>query len=63
MSDKLKQYRAFRERMNARIMDVGLREALHIGLIVGGSIVNPPLRRAMATLDDIAAERLPEARS
>ena len=118
MSDKLKQYRQFRERMNARIMEVGpletkrffaldaraydagaldvptkellglvsslvlrcddcvtyhlirckeegltdeqLREALHIGLVVGGSIVIPHLRRAMATLDDIEAERLPE---
>lgn len=118
MSEKLQQFRAFRERMNARILEVGpldtrrffaldtrayeagsldvatkellglvsslvlrcddcvtyhlirckeegitdeqLREALHIGLVVGGSIVIPHLRRAMATLDDIAAERLPE---
>ena len=63
MSDNLKQYRAFRDRMNARIMQVGPRETLHIGPVVGRSIVNPHLRRAMATLDDIAAERLPEARS
>ena len=41
MSDKLKQYRECRKRMNARI--------------------SPHLRRAMATLADIAAERLPEA--
>jgi AhpD family alkylhydroperoxidase len=119
MSDHLKRFRAFRERMNARIMEAGpletkrffaldtraydagaldvptkellglvaslvlrcddcvtyhlvrckeenltddqLREALHIGLVVGGSIVIPHLRRAMATLDDLAAERLPEA--
>ncbi|WP_396626124.1 carboxymuconolactone decarboxylase family protein [Luteitalea sp.] len=117
MSDHLTRFREFRERMNARIMEVGpletkrffaldtraydagtldvptkellglvaslvlrcddcvtyhlirckeegladdqLREALHIGLVVGGSIVIPHLRRAMATLDDIAAERIP----
>ena len=41
--------------------DDQLREALHIGLVVGGSIVIAHLRRANATLDDIAAERLPEA--
>jgi hypothetical protein len=40
---------------------VASREALHIGLVVGGSIVIPHLRRANATLDDIAAERVPEA--
>ena len=119
MSDHLTQFREFRERMNARILDVGpletkrffaldtraydagaidvrtkellglvaslvlrcddcvtyhlirckeegltdeeLREALHIGLVVGGSIVIPHLRRAVATIDDIAAERVPEA--
>ena len=43
------------------LSDDQLREALHIGLVVGGSIVIPHLRRANATLDDIAAERLPEA--
>jgi AhpD family alkylhydroperoxidase len=41
------------------LSDQQLREALHIGLVVGGSIVIPHLRRAMATLDDIAAERMP----
>ena len=118
MSEALSRFRAFRERMNSRIMDVGpletkrffaldtraydagtldvptkellglvaslvlrcddcvtyhlirckeeglsdeqLREALHIGLVVGGSIVIPHLRRAVATLDDIAAERIPD---
>jgi len=41
------------------LSDEQLREALHIGLVVGGSIVIPHLRRAVATLDDIAAERVP----
>jgi AhpD family alkylhydroperoxidase len=117
MSESLTRFREFRERMNARIMEVApletrrffaldtraydagaldvptkellglvaslvlrcddcvtyhlirckeegltdeqLREALHIGLVVGGSIVIPHLRRAMATIDDIAAERVP----
>ncbi len=43
------------------LTDDQIREALHVGLVVGGSIVIPHLRRAVATLDDIAAERLPEA--
>ena len=43
------------------LSDEQLREALHIGLVVGGSIVIPHLRRANATIDDIAAERIPEA--
>jgi AhpD family alkylhydroperoxidase len=118
MSDALTRFREFRERMNARIMEVGpletkrffaldtraydagaldvptkellglvaslvlrcddcvtyhlirckeeglsdeqLREALHIGLVVGGSIVIPHLRRAVGTLDDIAAELVPD---
>jgi AhpD family alkylhydroperoxidase len=30
-----------------------LLEALHVGLVVGGSIVIPHLRRAVATLDEI----------
>jgi AhpD family alkylhydroperoxidase len=42
------------------LSDEQLREALHIGLVVGGSIVIPHLRRAVATLDDIAAERVPD---
>ncbi len=41
------------------LSDDQLREAMHIGLVVGGSIVIPHLRRAVATLDDIAAERVP----
>ncbi len=41
------------------LSDQQLREALHIGLVVGGSIVIPHLRRAVATLDDIAAEHVP----
>ena len=43
------------------LSDEQLREAMHVGLVVGGSIVIPHLRRANATLDDIAAERVPEA--
>lgn len=33
-----------------------LMEALHIGLIVGGSITIPHLRRAVAAWDELAAE-------
>jgi AhpD family alkylhydroperoxidase len=43
------------------LTDDQLREALHIALVVGGSIVIPHLRRAIATIDDIAAERIPGA--
>ncbi len=114
MSERLHEFRAFRERMNARILEsdnldikrffaldsraydegalpvmtkelLGLvaslvlrcddcvtyhlirckqegvtraqfLEALNVGLIVGGSIVIPHLRRAIATLDDLDAE-------
>jgi AhpD family alkylhydroperoxidase len=34
-------------------------EALSVGLVVGGSIVIPHLRRAVATLDEIRAESTP----
>ncbi len=33
-----------------------LLDAMHVGLVVGGSIVIPHLRRAMATLDELEAE-------
>jgi AhpD family alkylhydroperoxidase len=35
--------------------DAGIMEALSVGLVVGGSIVIPHLRRAVATLDEIRA--------
>lgn len=35
------------------LTDEELQEALSVGLIVGGSIVIPHLRRAVATLDEI----------
>jgi AhpD family alkylhydroperoxidase len=34
-------------------------EAMNVGLVVGGSIVIPHLRRALATLDALLAEREP----
>lgn len=38
------------------VTDAELLEACSVGLIVGGSIVIPHLRRAIATLDEIRAE-------
>lgn len=38
------------------ISDAELHEALAVGLVVGGSIVIPHLRRAMARLEELAAE-------
>jgi len=32
-------------------------EAMHVGLVVGGSIVIPHLRHALATLDELPIER------
>lgn len=52
MSDRLAEFRAFRERMNTRI--------LNVGLIVGGSIVIPHLRRAVDMLDRLNAGEGPE---
>jgi AhpD family alkylhydroperoxidase len=115
MSDRLTEFRAFRERMNERILAAGnlpinrfftldakayedgaldartkeiaglvgslvlrcddclayhvirckelgltdaqLFEALNVGLIIGGSIVIPHLRRAVALLDELNAEQ------
>jgi AhpD family alkylhydroperoxidase len=37
--------------------DAELLEALSVGLVVGGSIVIPHLRRAVATLENVRAER------
>jgi AhpD family alkylhydroperoxidase len=114
MSDRLEEFRSFRERMNQRILESGnleirrffalddrtyregaldvrtkellgltaslvlrcddcvsyhlircreeglsheeLFEALSVGLVVGGSIVIPHLRRAVALLDELEAE-------
>ncbi|MBD3368435.1 MAG: carboxymuconolactone decarboxylase family protein [Candidatus Eisenbacteria bacterium] len=39
------------------LTDDEVLEALNIALIVGGSIVIPHLRRAVATLDELRAER------
>jgi len=41
---------------NAGWTDAQLYEALHVGLIVGGSIVIPHLRHAVETLDLLAQE-------
>lgn len=38
------------------ISDEELFESLSIGLVIGGSIVIPHLRRAVATLDELRAE-------
>jgi AhpD family alkylhydroperoxidase len=38
------------------VTDPQIMESLSIGLIVGGSIVIPHLRRAVATLDEIRAQ-------
>ncbi len=40
--------------------DAELLEACSVGLIVGGSIVIPHLRRAIATLDELRAETSPD---
>ncbi len=117
MSDRLKEFRTFRERMNERILGAGhlpinrfftldtqayedgaldartkevaglvgslvlrcddciayhvlrckelgltdaqLFEAFNVGLIIGGSIVIPHLRRAVALLDELNGEQTP----
>ncbi len=38
------------------VSDAELHEAMAVGLVVGGSIVIPHLRRAMARLEELAAE-------
>jgi AhpD family alkylhydroperoxidase len=38
------------------VTDTEILETLSVGLVVGGSIVIPHLRRAVATLDEIRAE-------
>ena len=70
MSDRLAEFRRFRESMNERILDADHREikrffaldarayeegALDVKTkeLLGGSIVIPHLRRAVATLDDL----------
>lgn len=42
------------------LRDDQIHEALAVGLVVGGSIVIPHLRRAFATLDEIRAAGAPE---
>jgi AhpD family alkylhydroperoxidase len=39
-----------------QLSDVEITEALAVGLVVGGSIVIPHLRRAVATLAEVRAE-------
>jgi AhpD family alkylhydroperoxidase len=39
------------------VTDAEMLESLSVGLIVGGSIVIPHLRRAVATLDEIRAQQ------
>jgi AhpD family alkylhydroperoxidase len=43
------------------LADAEILETLSIGLVVGGSIVIPHLRRAVATLDEIRAAESPSA--
>jgi alkylhydroperoxidase/carboxymuconolactone decarboxylase family protein YurZ len=38
------------------VSDDEIMEAMNVGLVVGGSIVIPHLRRAVATLEQIRAE-------
>lgn len=45
------------------VTDEEFFETFSIGLIVGGSIVIPHLRRAVATLDEIRAATEPEAKA
>jgi hypothetical protein len=42
MSERLQEFREFREKMT-----------VNVALVVGGSITIPHLRRAVATLDDV----------
>lgn len=42
--------------VEAGVNDAALDEAMHIALVVGGSIVIPHLRHAVATLDVLRAE-------
>lgn len=43
------------------VSDPELYEALSVGLVVGGSIVIPHLRRAVATLDELSQEARADA--
>ncbi len=45
------------------VNDEEMLEAMTVGLVVGGSIVIPHLRRAVATLDSIRSEPQPSAES
>ncbi len=42
--------------MEEGVTDVEMFEAFSVGLVVGGSIVIPHLRRAVATVDELRAE-------
>jgi AhpD family alkylhydroperoxidase len=42
------------------VTDPEFYEALSVGLVVGGSIVIPHLRRAVATLDEVRREARPD---
>jgi shikimate 5-dehydrogenase len=76
MSERLKEFREFRERLNARIHESGnldikrffaldsrayeagalpVKTKEMMGLVVGGSITIPHLRRAVAMLDEVEA--------
>ena len=63
MSERLKEFREFREKMNARIHESGnletkreeFFETFNVALDVAGSITIPHLRRAVATLDEVEA--------
>ena len=49
--DRLEEFRHFREKMDDAILIAG---NLSIALVVGGSIVIPHLRRAVATLEELS---------
>jgi hypothetical protein len=55
MTERLKEFREFREKMNARITRAQFLEAFNVALVVGGSITIPHLRSAVATLDELEA--------
>ena len=52
MAERLEEFRKFREQTNERILASNNLE-INVGLVVGGSITIPHLRRAVATLDEL----------
>ena len=63
MTDTLEAFRHFREKMNAAIRcreegvsDPEFFDAFAVALVVGGSIVIPHLRHAVARLEELPAK-------